>query len=140
MSAAMPPLPQYASMAWFLVGAQGQLYIYLLLHCVFTNFGFLTSPYAEFYLHVYPSRKRAPDTHWIGGRVGPRAVLDAVVKRKIPSLRRESNHRTPIVHPVAQHYSWLSRLIYTSGYHNACNKKKGEALNYLSIIVGIFMV
>jgi hypothetical protein len=26
--------------------------------------------------------------------VGPRAVLDAVVKRKIPSPRRESNPRT----------------------------------------------
>jgi hypothetical protein len=34
--------------------------------------------------------------------VGPRAVLDAVVKRKIPSSRRESNRRTPIVQPVAQ--------------------------------------
>jgi hypothetical protein len=33
---------------------------------------------------------------------GSRAVLDAVVKRKISSPRRESNHRTPIVHPVAQ--------------------------------------
>jgi hypothetical protein len=27
--------------------------------------------------------------------VGPRAVLDAVVKRKIPSPRRESNPRIP---------------------------------------------
>jgi hypothetical protein len=25
-------------------------------------------------------RERAADTHWIGGCVGPRAVLDAVVK------------------------------------------------------------
>jgi hypothetical protein len=32
--------------------------------------------------------------------VGPRAVLDAVVKRKIASPRRESNPRTPIVQPV----------------------------------------
>jgi hypothetical protein len=30
-----------------------------------------------------------------------RAVLDAVVKRKIPSLCRESNPGTLIVHPVA---------------------------------------
>jgi hypothetical protein len=29
--------------------------------------------------------------------VGPRAVLDAVVKRKIPSPLRESNPRTPII-------------------------------------------
>jgi hypothetical protein len=31
-------------------------------------------------------RERAPGTHWIGGWVGPRAVLDAVVKRKILNL------------------------------------------------------
>jgi hypothetical protein len=41
-------------------------------------------------------------THWIGGWVGPRTVLDAVVERKIPSPRRESNPITPIVQPVAQ--------------------------------------
>jgi len=34
--------------------------------------------------------ERAPGTHWVGDWVGPRAVLDAVVKRKIPSPRRES--------------------------------------------------
>jgi hypothetical protein len=45
-----------------------------------------------------PPRERAPGTHWIGGWVGPRAVLDAVVKRKIPGPRRESNPRIPIVH------------------------------------------
>jgi hypothetical protein len=39
-------------------------------------------------------RERAPGTHWRGGWMGPRAVLDAVVKRKIPSPR------TPIVQPV----------------------------------------
>jgi len=27
---------------------------------------------------------RAPSTHWIGGWMGPRTGLDAVVKRKIP--------------------------------------------------------
>jgi hypothetical protein len=37
--------------------------------------------------------------------VGPRAVLDTVVKRKIPSFRWESNPRTPIVQPVAQRYT-----------------------------------
>jgi hypothetical protein len=45
---------------------------------------------------LYP-RKKAPGTHWIGGWVGPGAVLDAVVKRKIPNPRRESNPRTLIV-------------------------------------------
>jgi hypothetical protein len=36
------------------------------------------------------------------GWVGPRVVLDAVVKKKIPSPRRESNPRTPIVKPIAK--------------------------------------
>jgi hypothetical protein len=54
--------------------------------------------------HFTP-REIAPGTHWIGGCVGPRAVLDAVVKRKIPSPRRESKPRTAIVQPVAQRYT-----------------------------------
>jgi hypothetical protein len=44
-------------------------------------------------------------THWMGGWMGPRAVLDAVVKRKIPSPRQESNPKTPIVQTVAQRYT-----------------------------------
>jgi hypothetical protein len=39
---------------------------------------------------LYP-RETAPSTHWIGGWVGPRAGLDAVVKRKIPSPCGEWN-------------------------------------------------
>jgi hypothetical protein len=53
----------------------------------------------------FTSRERAPGTHWIGSWVDPRAVPDAVVKRNIPSPRRESNPRTPIVQPVAQRYT-----------------------------------
>jgi hypothetical protein len=37
--------------------------------------------------------------------MGTRAVLDAVVKRKILSPSRESNPRIPIVQPVAQRYT-----------------------------------
>jgi hypothetical protein len=48
---------------------------------------------------------RAPGIHWIGGWVGPRAVLDVVVKRKIPSSHQELNPRTLIIQPVAQHYT-----------------------------------
>jgi hypothetical protein len=36
--------------------------------------------------------------------MSPRVVLDAVVKRKIPSPLQESKPRTPIVQPVAQRY------------------------------------
>jgi hypothetical protein len=56
-----------------------------------------------------PPRERDPGTHWIGGWVGPRAVLDTAVKRKIPSPRRESNPRTSIVLPVAQRYFYYFR-------------------------------
>jgi hypothetical protein len=49
----------------------------------------------------FTPRQRALGTRWIGGWMGPRAVLDAVVKRKIPSSCRESNSRTPIIQPVA---------------------------------------
>jgi hypothetical protein len=58
-------------------------------------------------------RGRAPGTHWIGGWVGPRAVLDAVMKRKIPAPRRESNPTTPIVQPVAQRYTdWAITALF----------------------------
>jgi hypothetical protein len=50
-------------------------------------------------------REKAPGTHWIGGWLSPRVGLNAVVKRKIPSPRWESNPRTPIVQPVAQRYT-----------------------------------
>jgi hypothetical protein len=60
-----------------------------------------------------PPGKEPPGTHWKGGWVGPRAVLDAVVKRKIPSPRRVSNLRTPIVQSVAQRYTdWAITALY----------------------------
>jgi hypothetical protein len=39
----------------------------------------------------FAPRGKAPGNHWIGGWVDPRAVLDAVVKRRIPIPRQESN-------------------------------------------------
>jgi hypothetical protein len=53
----------------------------------------------------FTPRERAAGTNWIGGWVGPRAILDVVMKRKISSPRWESNSRTPIVQPVAQRYT-----------------------------------
>jgi hypothetical protein len=74
--------------------------------------------------HFTP-RERAHGTHWIEGWVDPRAVLDAVVKRKIPSPRRESNPSTPIVQPVAQRYTdWaitLSKWDYTVAWLHLIN-------------------
>jgi hypothetical protein len=37
------------------------------------------------------SQGKTPGTHWVGGWVSPKAGLDTVSKRKIPSPRRESN-------------------------------------------------
>jgi hypothetical protein len=51
--------------------------------------------------HFTP-REKAHDAHWIGGWLGPRTVLDAVVKIKIPSSRRESSPRTPIVQTISK--------------------------------------
>jgi hypothetical protein len=45
------------------------------------------------------------------GWVGPRAILDAVVKRKIPSPHWESNPRTLIIQLVAHCYTDLSWLV-----------------------------
>jgi hypothetical protein len=54
---------------------------------------------------VFTPKEKAPITHWIGGWVGARAVLDAVVKREIPSPCRESKPSTTIFQPVAQRYA-----------------------------------
>jgi hypothetical protein len=43
MSGAVPPLPQYAFMAWCSVKAQGQLYIYLTLP--YLTLSYITLPY-----------------------------------------------------------------------------------------------
>jgi hypothetical protein len=48
----------------------------------------------------------APSTHWIGGWVGPRAGLDAVVKKKIPSPRRYSNLRYEIKWDRKIYHEW----------------------------------
>jgi hypothetical protein len=62
--------------------------------------------------HFTP-RERAPGTYWIGGWVGPRAVWDMVVKRKIPSPHQESNLRTLIVQPIAQRYiNWAATALF----------------------------
>jgi hypothetical protein len=56
----------------------------------------------------FTRREKAPGTHWIGGWVGPRTVPDAVVKRKIPSSRRESNPKNPVRPPPSQSLYQLS--------------------------------
>jgi hypothetical protein len=43
--------------------------------------------------HFTP-REKGPGIRWMGGWVGPRAGLDAVVRKKIPNLCRDSNPRS----------------------------------------------
>jgi hypothetical protein len=45
-------------------------------------------------LYASTALLRAPGTHWIGGWVGPRAGLDTMARRKIPSLYRDSKSRS----------------------------------------------
>jgi len=58
--------------------------------------------------------------------MGPRAVLDTVVKGKILSPRRESNPRTPTVQPIAQ-----------LGYHGSFGivTAKTKCMAHISIVV-----
>jgi hypothetical protein len=72
----------------------------------------------------FTPRERTPGTHWIGGWVDPRAVLDAVVKKKIPSPRRESKPRTPIVAYKMSYYFHIILfitkeriIIFCFGFH-----------------------
>jgi hypothetical protein len=55
--------------------------------------------------------ERAPGTHWIGGWVGSRAVLDAVEKRKISFLYQEQNPGHPTRSPSL---CWLTILPYAA--------------------------
>jgi hypothetical protein len=50
--------------------------------------------------------------------VGPRAIPDTVM-RKISSSHRESNHRTPIIQPVAQRYTnWVIKALKVNEFNN----------------------
>jgi hypothetical protein len=52
----------------------------------------------------FTRRVKAPGIHWIGGWVVPKAGLDTVSKRKIPSPRRDSNRDHSIVQSVVSRY------------------------------------
>jgi hypothetical protein len=84
----------------------------------------------------FTPRERDPGTHWLEGCLGPRAVLDAVVKRKIHSLRRESNPRTPIVQLLPQRYTdWtITALIKLLQLWEKLQNLKGRSI----ILVTVF--
>jgi len=45
-----------------------------------------------------PPRERPPGTHWIGGWVGPRAGLDAVVREEFPVSAGHSARSPAVYH------------------------------------------
>jgi hypothetical protein len=67
----------------------------------------------------FTRRETASRNHWIGGWVGPRAGLETVLKRKIPSPLRDSNPDRPARSQVANTNAlifmpWIGRLKGTS--------------------------
>jgi hypothetical protein len=53
----------------------------------------------------------------------PRGGIDTVEKRKIPIPHQESNPRTPIIQPIASHYTdWATPALTLLG--KLCNKVK----------------
>jgi hypothetical protein len=54
---------------------------------------------------LYPQGKTPLVTHWLGGWMGLRADLDAVVKRKIPSPFQDSNSHYPVRSPTLYHWA-----------------------------------
>jgi len=69
----------------------------------------------------FTTRERAPGTHWIRGWVGPRACLDAVVKRKIPSPCRDSNSRASSAIPLSYPGSSFQYKLRQRHAHSACH-------------------
>jgi len=72
----------------------------------------------------FTPRERVQVTHWIGGWVSPRAGLDVVTKRKIPSSCQESNPGCPTHSPVTilTELPWLmnGKLMLPVKVHRLC--------------------
>jgi hypothetical protein len=77
----------------------------------------------------FTPREVAPGTHWIGGWVGPRALLDEVVKRKIPISLRESNPDRPA----------RSLALYRLSYHGSCSHKEYKHGGRDDLVIGTKM-
>jgi hypothetical protein len=73
----------------------------------------------------FTPRKRAPGTHWIGGWVGPRAVVEAVVKRKFPAPAENRNlepeSSSPYPRTIPTELSRLTTKYIQAIYSNPTN-------------------
>jgi hypothetical protein len=59
-------------------------------------------------------RERAPGTHYIGRWVGPRARLNAVMKRKFPASTRNRTLDLPSRSAALYHWAVPSSLVYVA--------------------------
>jgi hypothetical protein len=66
----------------------------------------------------FTPRRKDPETHWIGGLVGPKACLDAAAKSKIPCPSRESKLGRP-AYSLVTILTELSRLFPYSECSNS---------------------
>jgi hypothetical protein len=80
----------------------------------------------------FTPRERAPSTHGIRDWVGIRAVLDAVVKRKIPSPYRDSKHRTPNPWPSVIPLSYPGSKDMVTQRKRVARKQENTKLYFLS--------
>jgi hypothetical protein len=95
----------------------------------------------------FTTRERAPDTHWIGGWVGPRASLDDVEKRKclpLPRLKfrplgrpahsqslyrlRYPGSKEKLIHFCALHLTEIGALSTTVCYKNLTRNQYDSTL------------
>jgi hypothetical protein len=81
--------------------------------------------------------ERVPEIHWIGGWVGHRAVLVAVVKRKIPSPRRDSNPRKKTVTEQSLGNLRRGREIRMSGTFGICVMRLGVSCSSRRIVSAV---
>jgi len=80
-------------------------------------------------------KERAPGTHWIGFWVGPRAVLDMVVKRKIPNPDHPACSLVTILLLLLLlllHYTFCDFVSVTKYVRNLslCKKRNIRVLSY----------
>jgi hypothetical protein len=67
--------------------------------------------------------ERTPGTHWTGGWVDPRAGLAQRLEEKSFHLCWGSNLNSPVVQPLARHYTdWATRITVSYMYLRICNE------------------
>jgi hypothetical protein len=93
---------------------------------IFFNSALVGSEWSASRSGLFTPGETAPDTHWIGGWVNPRAGLDDVKKRQffIPS-----NSEPSVVQPVASCYTE-----YAVQYHNNYTKCTNYLAPYYAVV------